>query len=52
MTPWSTRSNSISRKRRSTATRRRVDSRFGLVYFPQRWRLDGIGGRLSPAANA
>jgi lipopolysaccharide transport system ATP-binding protein len=31
---------------------RRVDSRFGLVYFPQRWRLDGIGGRLSPAANA
>ena len=29
---------------------RRVDSRFGLVYFPQRWRLDGIGGRLSPAA--
>jgi hypothetical protein len=21
----------------------RVDSRFGLVFFPQRWRLDGIG---------
>jgi len=22
---------------------RRIDSRFGLVFFPQRWRLDGIG---------
>ena len=33
---------------------RRVDSRFGLVYFPQRWRLEGINGgkRLDPAANA
>jgi lipopolysaccharide transport system ATP-binding protein len=26
---------------------RRIDSRFGLVFFPQRWRLDGI--RQSPA---
>ena len=26
---------------------RRIDSRFGLVFFPQRWRLDGIG--RSPA---
>jgi lipopolysaccharide transport system ATP-binding protein len=35
---------------------RRIDSRFGLVFFPQRWRLDGIGSGvtaldLSPAAN-
>lgn len=34
---------------------RRIDSRFGLVYFPQRWRLDGIGAgtavRERPAAN-
>jgi len=34
---------------------RRIDSRFGLVFFPQRWRLDGIGSgariEVSPAAN-
>jgi lipopolysaccharide transport system ATP-binding protein len=36
-------------------TSRRIDSRFGLVFFPQRWRLDGIGSgatvEVSPAAN-
>jgi lipopolysaccharide transport system ATP-binding protein len=26
---------------------RRIDSRFGLVFFPQRWRLDGIGAGAS-----
>lgn len=35
---------------------RRIDSRFGLVFFPQRWRLDGLGGQssvdVSPAAHA
>jgi lipopolysaccharide transport system ATP-binding protein len=34
---------------------RRIDSRYGLVFFPQRWRLDGIGSgaaiEVSPAAN-
>jgi lipopolysaccharide transport system ATP-binding protein len=25
-------------------TSRRIDSRYGLVFFPQRWRLDGIDG--------
>jgi lipopolysaccharide transport system ATP-binding protein len=34
---------------------RRIDSRWGLVFFPQRWRLDGIGSgatvEVSPAAN-
>ncbi len=34
---------------------RRMDRRFGLVYFPQRWRLDGMGSgpaiEVSPAAN-
>jgi lipopolysaccharide transport system ATP-binding protein len=34
---------------------RRIDSRYGLVFFPQRWRLDGIGSgatiKVSPAAN-
>jgi lipopolysaccharide transport system ATP-binding protein len=34
---------------------RRIDSRFGLVFFPQRWRLEGIGSGarvdLSPVAN-
>ncbi len=34
---------------------RRIDSRFGLVFFPQRWHLDGIGSSatidVSPAAN-
>jgi lipopolysaccharide transport system ATP-binding protein len=27
---------------------RRIDSRFGLVFFPQRWRLDGIGQPAIP----
>jgi hypothetical protein len=34
---------------------RRIDSRFGLVFFPQRWRLDGIGRstlEVSRAADA
>src|ERR1700730_393913 len=34
---------------------RRIDSRYGLVFFPQRWRLDGIGSGaaidVSPAAS-
>ena len=34
---------------------RRIDSQWGLVFFPQRWRLEGIGGgaanELSSAAN-
>ena len=33
---------------------RRIDSRYGLVFFPQRWRFDGIGSGsidVSPAAN-
>ena len=34
---------------------RRIDSRRGLVFFPQRWHLDGIGSgatiEVSPAAN-
>jgi hypothetical protein len=34
---------------------RHIDSRYGLVFFPQRWRLDGIGGcaaiNVSSAAN-
>src|ERR1700681_4972438 len=34
---------------------RRIDSRFGLVFFPQRWHLDGIGSGatidVSPAVN-
>jgi len=29
---------------------RRIDSRFGLVFFPQRWRLDGIGRSATDAA--
>src|ERR1700682_521738 len=36
-------------------TSRRIDSRWGLVFFPQRWRLDGIGSgatvEVSPAAH-
>jgi lipopolysaccharide transport system ATP-binding protein len=35
---------------------RRIDSRYGVMFFPQRWRLDGIGHapalEVSPAANA
>jgi len=36
---------------------RRIDSRYGLVFFPQRWRLEGIGHdaaalEVPPAANA
>jgi len=34
---------------------RHIDSRYGLVFFPQRWRLEGIGSRtvidLSSAAH-
>ena len=33
---------------------RRIDSRYGLVFFPQRWRFDGIGSGaidVSEAAN-
>jgi hypothetical protein len=34
---------------------RHLDSRYGLVYFPQRWHLDGLGTaqtlEISPAAN-
>ena len=34
---------------------RRVDNRYGIVYFPQRWNLQGIGSgaarEVSPAAN-
>ncbi|HKD53581.1 MAG TPA: ABC transporter ATP-binding protein [Steroidobacteraceae bacterium] len=33
---------------------RRIDSRYGMVFFPQRWRFDGIGSGnidVSPAAN-
>jgi lipopolysaccharide transport system ATP-binding protein len=29
---------------------RRIDNRYGLVYFPQRWHLDGIGAAVTPAA--
>ena len=28
-------------------TTRRIDSRYGLVFFPQRWHLDGIDGVLN-----
>jgi lipopolysaccharide transport system ATP-binding protein len=35
---------------------RRIDNRYGVVFFPQRWRLEGIGSgaaiAVSPAANA
>jgi hypothetical protein len=35
---------------------RRIDSRYGVMFLPQRWRLDGIGSapalEVSPAANA
>ncbi len=35
---------------------RRIDNRFGLVFFPQRWRLEGLGCDaeldVTPAANA
>jgi lipopolysaccharide transport system ATP-binding protein len=35
---------------------RRIDNRYGVVFFPQRWRLDGIGGgaalAVSSAANS
>jgi len=35
---------------------RRIDNRFGVMFFPQRWRLEGIDGaaalRVSPAANS
>jgi hypothetical protein len=35
---------------------RRIDSRYGVMFFPQRWHLDGIGStptlEVSPAANA
>ncbi len=34
---------------------RRIDNRYGIVYFPQRWNLQGIGSgasrEVSPAAN-
>ena len=34
---------------------RHIDNRYGIVYFPQRWNLQGIGGgaslEVSPAAN-
>jgi hypothetical protein len=32
---------------------RRIDNRYGLVYFPQRWHIDGIGAAatgVTPAA--
>jgi lipopolysaccharide transport system ATP-binding protein len=35
---------------------RRIDNRYGVVFFPQRWRLEGIGSgaaiAVSPTANA
>jgi lipopolysaccharide transport system ATP-binding protein len=31
---------------------RRIDGRFGVVFFPQRWRLDGIGSRAAINASS
>src|SRR6185437_8028317 len=31
---------------------RRIDSRHGLVFFPQRWRVDGVGREASMGVNS